>query len=381
MANWFYKHEDREVGPVDASVLRQLAGVGALLPTDEVRRDDMPTWVSANRVKGLFASADAPVVPAPTTPPPPPVVGRPSEPTPKTTPQEHVPVAEQIGFGSLFVSTIKRAAALAAESLKPISCPHCKALIPRDPAHGGDIIACPQCGKQVRLPATKVSNVPSSVASAAPYSEVDTPGSMRSEANTSDNPLGFLNAASGSRDRKEGALSGGAATTTKKSLLAKYRSMSEGAKAGIGCLIAFVLMLGGVAIFYHDESKGSGDAVITGTNASWTATVKYLYMEDDDKVEKLTAPNLAEDVYGFAVAHPAVKSVEITLMVDPAGMLTDKYGHPVKQKIRLGVIEIGDLDDVRKYANADAYQYDNVVIAIYAGQINRLRRFGLPILP
>ena len=57
MAKWYYKHAEREFGPVEAAELRQRAGIGELLPSDAVRRWDMQTWTPANRVKGLFETA------------------------------------------------------------------------------------------------------------------------------------------------------------------------------------------------------------------------------------------------------------------------------------------------------------------------------------
>lgn len=55
--HWFYDHAGRVGGPVNVTELRHLAANGQILPTDQVRKEDMDRWVKAGAVKGLFAPA------------------------------------------------------------------------------------------------------------------------------------------------------------------------------------------------------------------------------------------------------------------------------------------------------------------------------------
>jgi hypothetical protein len=67
---WFYDRDGHVNGPVSVSELRQLAASGELLPTDQVRKEDMDRWVKAKAVKGLFdpAAADEERVDRPSEP-------------------------------------------------------------------------------------------------------------------------------------------------------------------------------------------------------------------------------------------------------------------------------------------------------------------------
>ncbi|HWC88998.1 MAG TPA: DUF4339 domain-containing protein, partial [Pirellulales bacterium] len=66
MTKWYYKDAEREIGPLDGPVLKQLADSGVLSPSTAVRREDMQNWVTADRIAGLFGNGTAPIV-TPTT--------------------------------------------------------------------------------------------------------------------------------------------------------------------------------------------------------------------------------------------------------------------------------------------------------------------------
>ena len=74
--DYFFSREGKQYGPVSAGQLKKLADAGRLLPTDQVRRGDMPNWVSARAVKGLFAPPPS----SPSTPAPAPIAPQPAEP-------------------------------------------------------------------------------------------------------------------------------------------------------------------------------------------------------------------------------------------------------------------------------------------------------------
>lgn len=57
MAKWYFKKNGVSHGPIDSTQLRQLAETGQLEPNDPVRRDDMQSWATAGKIKGLFPSS------------------------------------------------------------------------------------------------------------------------------------------------------------------------------------------------------------------------------------------------------------------------------------------------------------------------------------
>ena len=71
MAKWFIEKAGQEIGPLSTGQLRQKAVAGELVPTDKVRKDDMPQWARAGTVKGLFDVIIPPLVHAPAEAPPP----------------------------------------------------------------------------------------------------------------------------------------------------------------------------------------------------------------------------------------------------------------------------------------------------------------------
>ena len=62
---WYYMRAGKQSGPVSAAELKRMASCGHLSPTDMVWKEGMPNWVSAEKLKGLFA---APVASVPSAP-------------------------------------------------------------------------------------------------------------------------------------------------------------------------------------------------------------------------------------------------------------------------------------------------------------------------
>lgn len=62
---WFYEKGGTRHGPVTAQQLKELAGSGALSPTDRVWRDGMPDWKPAAKIQGLFPNAQPVAGPPP----------------------------------------------------------------------------------------------------------------------------------------------------------------------------------------------------------------------------------------------------------------------------------------------------------------------------
>lgn len=96
MSAWYYTKDGKtKIGPVTAAQLKELARSGQLGPTDMVRREDMPKWMPASRVQGIFPANDqAAPPPTPSKPVPPP-------PLPPPAPEENPP---QQGNGILGVA-------------------------------------------------------------------------------------------------------------------------------------------------------------------------------------------------------------------------------------------------------------------------------------
>lgn len=79
--NWHARLGDQTLGPFSSQELVSMASDGRLLTTDQVRREDMTSWISADRIKGLrFATA------LPTPPPAVPTGTLASEPTDRPPP-------------------------------------------------------------------------------------------------------------------------------------------------------------------------------------------------------------------------------------------------------------------------------------------------------
>lgn len=54
---WFVLRNNQEHGPLSSAELIALAQQGTLGPADLVRREDLPTWVRASEIQGLFSAA------------------------------------------------------------------------------------------------------------------------------------------------------------------------------------------------------------------------------------------------------------------------------------------------------------------------------------
>jgi hypothetical protein len=55
MADWYYKTDGEEHGPVDAKTLKDFAALGDIVPETPVSKGVDGKWVRAAKVKGLFA--------------------------------------------------------------------------------------------------------------------------------------------------------------------------------------------------------------------------------------------------------------------------------------------------------------------------------------
>lgn len=68
MSQWFYFKDGNKQGPISGAQLREMVQGGKIQPTDQLWREGLQKWVSASKVKGLFANK-VPQNPIPTAPP------------------------------------------------------------------------------------------------------------------------------------------------------------------------------------------------------------------------------------------------------------------------------------------------------------------------
>ncbi len=103
---WFVARGGKEIGPVTAQRLKEMASSGELVPDDHVRRGDMKTPTKAGSIKGLFHKVVEPAPALPRTPPerkehdP---SGRPTQPSePKPTPNR-LPLVIGLSAGTVLL--------------------------------------------------------------------------------------------------------------------------------------------------------------------------------------------------------------------------------------------------------------------------------------
>jgi len=59
MPNWYYKTGETETGPISGALLKKLALDETINEKTHVRRDDMPNWIDAGKIKGLIPVRDS----------------------------------------------------------------------------------------------------------------------------------------------------------------------------------------------------------------------------------------------------------------------------------------------------------------------------------
>jgi uncharacterized RDD family membrane protein YckC len=66
--DWYFNHNDEQVGPMTAGEMKEAAKRGKLLPTDLVWREGMEDWVEATKIRGLLPKLDADDAPSEVAP-------------------------------------------------------------------------------------------------------------------------------------------------------------------------------------------------------------------------------------------------------------------------------------------------------------------------
>jgi hypothetical protein len=65
-ADWYYRKNGKQLGPLESAELRRLADSGVVSPEDMVWRQGAKQWAKASSVKGLFPAPSAKAVDSPT---------------------------------------------------------------------------------------------------------------------------------------------------------------------------------------------------------------------------------------------------------------------------------------------------------------------------
>ncbi len=93
-------------------------------------------------------------------------------------------------------------------------------------------------------------------------------------------------------------------------------------------------------------------------------------------VSDTTAFEMAQQVWEAAKAHPAAKKCVVKVTMSKQGV-EDKYGKAWEKDEEMGEVVVGNLDEVRKYADAGTYSVNDRVRAQFVGQIKGLKYSNL----
>ncbi len=87
---------------------------------------------------------------------------------------------------------------------------------------------------------------------------------------------------------------------------------------------------------------------------------------------ELAAWKIAEEVYRAATKRPELTTLKVKVVLSAFGGFKDRYGNPIGATLEMGSFDVSDLDDVRKFRNADTYRYDEYNVARYTTELERL---------
>lgn len=168
MANsWYVQLMGREIGPLTDSQLRSLANEQRIKPHDQLRKSPTGTWVSAERVRGLFVAqavvsddgsrAISTAPQNPPTPPAPPLMTKALPSEVHERPKSHdvqkacPDCAEKIPFDAKACHYCGLSFVDRHQSPQMVACPGCKKQISRTAK------ACPHCGHSFPRPSRKIA--------------------------------------------------------------------------------------------------------------------------------------------------------------------------------------------------------------------------------
>lgn len=124
------------------------------------------------------------------------------------------------------------------------------------------------------------------------------------------------------------------------------KNNKAGTKGCIGCIVVVIILAVIGSFVGKPKVKVSGDV----------AEVKVTLMSTYDL--KYAAWEVAKTVYNVAAKNKDIKKIKVTIMMSSSG-LQDNYGKPLDKDLKMGEIMEDDLEDIRKYRDADAYAYND----------------------
>jgi hypothetical protein len=134
----------------------------------------------------------------------------------------------------------------------------------------------------------------------------------------------------------------------------------------LGCLGVLVVLAicGGLGQFFFGPT-GLRDIQVNGSEGTLTVEVATITGKE------AAARRICEAIYWAAKKYPKLERIAVTVMIRGTGGWEDKYGKNLGDTLEMGAFEVTDLDEVRKYRDAETYGYSNEAAYVY--KIQRLR--------
>jgi hypothetical protein len=114
------------------------------------------------------------------------------------------------------------------------------------------------------------------------------------------------------------------------------------------------------------EKKSIGDGAI-----KWSQELTGGVPLADDL--HFAAQTVAEEVYNKAWWNKSASKAEVILSLNVLGGISDKYGNALSNPCPMGVLVIDDLDEVRKYRDADAYKLSSAITQFYMAKLRSMQ--------
>jgi hypothetical protein len=143
-----------------------------------------------------------------------------------------------------------------------------------------------------------------------------------------------------------------------------------GASVGGGALLLSCVVCGVIGAVIGNAPSGMK---VQGDTVTFPVTLRSTPFGDGSDT---AAFEMAQQVWEAAKAHPAAKKCVVKVTMSKQGV-EDKYGKAWDKDEEMGEVVIGDLDEVRRYADSGAYSVNDFVRAQFVSQIRGLKYSNL----
>jgi hypothetical protein len=135
---------------------------------------------------------------------------------------------------------------------------------------------------------------------------------------------------------------------------------------------AGVVLLGGIALVaFACIFTLVGPVAESGHKSGGSRAIGGVLKLEKSYVPTYTVQNIGRDlalsVWNEVVDDSGVKTVVITVYLNPSGLFNDRYGNRVRGRLKMGEIVIRDVDEIRRYKTEGAYSVANK--DWYSGQV------------